>query len=307
MKYNSHNGRPRVALNNLKSKSNAAGGFTLIELLVVIAIIAILAAMLLPALAAAKRKAQLINCTSNMKQTALALQMYFNDFNDKLPPGQGSRSTPGPGVNYGLTYGQVPCYNGSLAGNAIKWLPIYIQPYLGLPDPKLIGTVNYQMVKVFVCPSYMNVWGAGTIDQAGGPLTNPNQDNFTSYANNGNAMGSYALNMAEKATPNGLLLNNAFPNPNTQGSGGSELGPEPFGKESSHEPLKLAQISAAGVSLTTLWSIGDADELASTALVKPGCAKLPVHKTLRSFAYFDSHAGTVKVNLSATFNGAYDQ
>src|SRR5262245_15655599 len=70
----------------MRSSRPRGRGFTLIELLVVIAIIAILAAILFPVFAQAREKARQGSCLSNMKQMALAVHMYAQDYDEILPP-----------------------------------------------------------------------------------------------------------------------------------------------------------------------------------------------------------------------------
>ena len=125
------------------------GGFTLIELLVVIAIIAILAAMLLPALAGAKEQARRIQCINNQRQFLLTHHIYCNDNNDKMAPAN-------TGGGNSLTDTQYPPGWLYQPGEVLISNPNYSGPTHGL---------FYQSMKnwdSYICPDdrNTNTWGA---------------------------------------------------------------------------------------------------------------------------------------------------
>ena len=241
---------------------NMARAFTLIELLVVIAVIAILAALLLPALARAKARAVQIQCVSNYRQVGVALQIYLNESADQLPPGNNPAAP-----NY-LDSTELPAYNA----NSTNYLVFYLAENAGGISPASVAANTNAVLKVLACPGYIHAAPNGY---------NPESDNFTH---------AYSFTLTRSQNPPLDKLpgypfgRRSFAQPALRLSDISAVAPL-------SDVWSLADLDMDATEFPG--SLG--------AEKTPYVALTPVHRSARNYLFFDLHVGAKKAGSWETF------
>jgi prepilin-type N-terminal cleavage/methylation domain-containing protein/prepilin-type processing-associated H-X9-DG protein len=251
----------------LHDAKSSARAFTLIELLVVIAIIGILAALLLPVLAGAKRKAYQIQCVSNYRQVGVAMRSFIDENNDWLPPGPPPNATS---VSLSLDLTEMPDYNSSLT----NYLPYYLAADLALPAPSEVGN-STNVVKELLCPGYTHGLPGNT--EAG---YDPEVDNYAH---------AYCYSMTRINNPN---LGYPF------GKQNQEQQPMKLSQVASIVSISDTWAVADFDWATYGWTMDNPPPDSMGVDKVPYIPIQPAHKTARNFLYFDFHVDSKPITAS---------
>ncbi|MBM3822820.1 MAG: type II secretion system protein [Verrucomicrobia bacterium] len=183
----------------MKGRHSSAPGFTLIELLVVIAIIAILAGMLLPALARAKKTSQRVACSAHLRQLGLANALYLDEADQRFPTHAG-----GPVLSY---YG----WGGKKGTEYLEELR-FINPYVTV-DRRVKTNDNEGVFRVFKCPNDKGATKGRWANDRKPSLfdTFGNSYFYNSGGNENGTKGLHGKKSAEIRSPSLMVLANDYP------------------------------------------------------------------------------------------------
>ncbi len=252
----------------LFERNRNLSAFTLIEMLVVIAIIALLAALIVPGVASARRKADSITCCSNLRQMATAVNTYSVDHEDALPPGPSSSTSP---LYLRRSHRASYTTDTKVDGAPSQQIAYHTAAYLGLSRPD--STVRF--CPMMRCPA---AW------KKADPATQT-QVNFVNYCVGRGASIGYPP-FGDSTTRLPILISDAVDRPGVS-SLGSPLSGSPIG------PSKL-------------WMLTDSDKQDDPGHVpQADLLDNPAHLDRRNIVYFDNHVSTIPVSTLTVDSPTY--